>query len=495
MQNVSLYLQHILKQEGLPNYYNIGFYITETPHYLIISDVPVPLLNKEFRRKKVAYITPDDSDFLSHAGLVDINTSCWIPSEANCGKSNTGESIILSEETEEGRYILIPFNTKQVLKHRGSTIKGFFLPASKLPYEKVSSTDRGGIRRLVIAAIQEIFRQKGIPYIRISYVPGNSPSLFGIRLDTDFCPLPVIKQAVNLADKIGMRWTWFINTGALASALKDLKSILAGQDIQIHCYRHWVYEQVDENRKNISTARELLNKHGINPTGVAGPYGEWNINFQRALEQLGIEYSSEFSYSYDDLPGRPIIDNQKSPVVQIPVHPVSMGRLAWAKANHKAILKYYQGLIDRQVARSEPCFIYDHPEWIVKYKELWQDIIQYGKERCGNWSTLTEYYQWWCGRERSSYTVIANGKDLEIKAEPPTREMSLVINYNGQKAVIPFSSERINIDNLVWTEITYLKFNRLEVYTRRLPFSYLLYENLREIRKQLILQKEKKERE
>ncbi len=494
LHNVGLELQNIFKQEGLPTYYNTALYITETSRYLVISDCPQPIIKLEGRPVRVRYITPDGSDLLSLTGLVDINAVGWVPCAANYGKSDRGERIFVFEKSEQGQYILIPFNVTEVLKHRGATIKGFFAYTPKIPYERVAVTDKGGVRRLIIGAIQEIFRSNGIPYVRISYVPGFSPSLFGIRIDTDFCSLGTIKEAAAFADKMGMRWTWFINVGAITSNLKELKEILAGHDIQIHCYRHWVYDRVEENIKNISAARMLLNKHGINPIGVAGPYGHWNVSFQRALEQLGVEYSSEFGYSYDDVPGRPVINNQESPVTQIPVHPISTGRLAWAKATPKTILKYYQSLIDRQVARREPCFLYDHPDWIVRNKELWREIIQYGRERCGTCATLTEYYSWWRARERCSYTVAFRGHNLEINTSSTNGEVALVINYNRQNAFVPLITGKINLNDLIWTPITCLKFNPLERYTRKLPLRYFIYEKIREKRKQLIFQKEKKER-
>ena len=51
--------------------------------------------------------------------------------------------------------------------------------------------------------------------------------------------------------------------------------------------------------------KQLLRNSGFRMQGFAAPFGTWNDELGRAIVDCGFEYSSEFSYDYDNLPSLP----------------------------------------------------------------------------------------------------------------------------------------------------------------------------------------------
>ncbi len=486
------YLEEILRQEGVA-YSTVPtpdsrIFIDSSTNYLILSTSKEQISTFNGRRKKINFLIPDDSNFFSNVHLVDIGAVCWVPVNANIGRSDRGDATVFySQDPDTGEQIFIlPLKTSQILTHRGMRAKQFFCQSARLPYETVAVVDRGGIRRLIAASLRTLFFKLGLPYIHLAYVPSGGCSILGFRVDTDFGTFSVVKRAAQLADKLGMHWTWFIHTEPVAGEIKEFKKILFYHDLQLHCHKHLVYPDVKRNIINFSNGKKLLNINDIYPIGAAAPYGEWNYNLYRAFSEIGLAYSSEFGYAYDDLPSRPIVDGIPGNTVQIPVHPISLGRLVWARADRKAIFAYYRKVIDLQAARREPCFLYDHPRWIIDYQDVLGDVLKYGMERCGNWSTLTDYYRWWQLREQISYNVKLNGNDLDLQVETEGNRVSLAVEFCDKIAFMPLCSGRINLTLLEWQPtLPPIIFDPKELSTRKSNWKLLVYEKIRQCQKLL----------
>jgi hypothetical protein len=268
-------------------------------------------------------------------------------------------------------------------------------------------------------------------------VPAKLSGVFGFRVDTDFGPRQDLEAVARLADRVGMTFSWYVNVGAHAAHL-DLFADLArrGHDIQLHCQRHTVYPDYARNLENFSNGKAAMAVAGITPVGIVAPFGEWNPNLNRALAELGFEYSSEFCLAYDDLPFRPVVGGRPGKVLQVPVHPICLGRLVAARAGAEQMLAYFRSVIDLQVARQEPCFLYDHPERIAQFSDVLADVLLYGKERCGSVTTLTEFARWWQRRERFDWTARVSDSGLEVQAGPTVDGLSIVVEDAGRYSTL-----------------------------------------------------------
>jgi peptidoglycan/xylan/chitin deacetylase (PgdA/CDA1 family) len=389
--------------------------------------------------RRLRWITPEgDLPLFRNVGIVDTETRGTFLPGANAGVTDWGAKAILATPAGRGFCILLPFEVPRVLSNVAFGPKQFPAETPRLPYDTVARVSRGEVRRLVANCLRLLLAHKDLPYVHLAAVPGRAPSTFAFRVDTDFGPRRDLEAVARLADRVGMKFSWYVNIGAHRAHL-DLFADLArqGHDIQLHCMRHTVYPDYKRNLENFRQGKDAMVEAGIVPVGVVAPFGEWNPKLNRALEELGFEYSSEFCLAYDDLPFRPVVDGRPSKVLQVPVHPICTGRLVAARASAAQMAAYFRSVIDLQVARQEPCFLYDHPERIAQFSDLMYDVLAYGKERCGSLTTMTEFARWWQHRERFAWNSRMFEKGLEIRAEADDASLSLVAEQDGRFAVLP----------------------------------------------------------
>ena len=402
--------------------------------------------------KRLHWIAAEgDSPLFRNVGILDVETLGTLLPEANNGVTDSGAKAILAIPRGRGFCILLPFDVAEVLAGLASGPKQFPAGTPRFPYDTVARASRGEVRRLVANCLRFLSARKGLPYVHLASVPGTTPSVFALRVDTDFGPRRDLEAVARLADRVGMKFSWYVNVGAHAAHL-DFFADLAhrGHDIQLHCLHHTVYPDYQRNLENFKQGKAAMSAAGIAPVGVVAPFGEWNPNLNRALERLGFEYSSEFCLAYDDLPFRPIVAGRLSKVLQVPVHPICLGRLVAARANAAQMATYFRSVIDLQVARREPCFLYDHPERIAQFSDVLADVLQYGKERCGSVTTLTEFVRWWQRRERYDWSARFSKNGLEIQAEAGGDDLLVTVERDDSYATLPAGAGRYPLTALKW---------------------------------------------
>jgi hypothetical protein len=403
-------------------------------------------------QKRLRWIAPEgDSPLFRNIGIVDIDSHGWLPSQADIGVTDSGDKAIVAAPREQGFCILLPFDAAQVLAGFASSPKQFPAETPRLPYDTVARVSRGDVRRLVANCLRFLLAHKGLPYSHLASVPGHAPSVFGFRVDTDFGPRRDLEAVARLADRVGMTFSWYVNIGAHAAHL-DLFADLArrGHDVQLHCLRHTVFPDCDRNLENFRKGKATMSEAGITPVGVVAPFGEWNPNLNRAMEELSFEYSSEFCLAYDDLPFRPVVEGRLGKVLQVPVHPICLGRLVAARASAAQMTAYFRSVIDLQVARQEPCLLYDHPERIAQFSDVLADVLLYGKERCGSVTTLTEFTRWWQRRERFDWMVRAPDAGIEIQTGTTAGELSVIVEQQDRYSTLPAGPGSYSLAALKW---------------------------------------------
>jgi peptidoglycan/xylan/chitin deacetylase (PgdA/CDA1 family) len=444
---------------------------------------------------ELRWIAPDAKSALFHnVGVIDLHARGWQMAGADAGITDGGNPAILATQRGRGWFIVLPFDLPTVLSDTSSGPRRFWADAPRFPYDTVARVSRGDVRRLVANCLRFLLSRAGLPYVHLSSVPGDDGSAFGFRVDTDFGPLANLEATAGLASRTGMKFSWYVNTRSHGQHLPVFKRYSdRGQDIQLHCYRHTVYPDLARNRDNFAKGKTLMLEAGLVPVGVVAPYGEWNPNLDRAFTELGFEYSSEFCHAYDDTPSRPVVESPvsnvqrpaSSVVLQIPVHPVCLGRLVAARATTGQMLAYYRRVIDLAVARAEPCFIYDHPERVAQHEGLLEQVLKYGKERCRKLLTLTEYARWWQGRERASFTVRPNQRGLGLEGEARA-DVLLTIEQTDRFARVPVTPSRIEYDKLTWrSSPARVRFNRECLKAVSPNLRVLASDRLRRLRKTL----------
>ncbi|MCS7258809.1 MAG: hypothetical protein NZ601_05565 [candidate division WOR-3 bacterium] len=409
------------------------------------------LIPGKFRKKKISYLVNDHTEIFSNILGIELELPGYI-----------NKNQIFATEYENGLIVALPFNIAEAVTDCRSFRKPFLSDLTKrYPNEIVAAINKGALRTLIINSIRWLYQKLNRPYIHLWYYPQQYQSIFAVRIDTDFSGKDSIERTFELENKTELKFTYFIHT----QYLFDLPQI--PKDFQIHCYEHKVYPDYERNYKNIFQAKQILESFGINPIGFASPYGFWNKNLQRALEDNNIKYSSEFSLAYDDLPFYPIINNTLSCVLQIPVHPICIGRLLHAGISPQNCVSYYFNYFITQLIKREPMIIYDHPNRVTQFYEVLYEILHKAKGLPNIWlTTLTEYYYWWIKRlkifNEASWTI--ENDILNIKTSHTTADIALHIIFpNNEEAFITLKNGSYNLKNLTKKKIIRLDFTDQDI--------------------------------
>lgn len=204
--------------------------------------------------------------------------------------------------------------------------------------------------------------------------------IFSLRIDADEYDKSAFGAYRGLFKEYASAVTIFFNVNAFKEAFDEIKFCKdSGVDVQSHAFYHHVYNDYENNRYNIRKAKNYFEKIGIHTAGFAAPFGKWNWQLQRALEDEGYVYTSDFSYDYLSLPSFPSKDGRVSPVLEIPIFPVAP-ELFFQKGIKDAeiVISYYKRAIDSIADCNLPIIIYAHTS--RQYNEvpyLLEEILKY----------------------------------------------------------------------------------------------------------------------
>ncbi len=394
----------------------------------------------EVRPARLGTILPDDSLLFRNLAELHVHAQCGLVSGATCGDAGRAGRAVFAGRIDGCACVLLPFSVPRLLGGFRTATRVFPARTPKPVFEKVAAVNRGEVRRLVANGLRFLSWHLDLPYVHLGYLPPGQPAGFGLRIDTDDDGAQAIAPAADLARQLGSVFTWFLATRVLGADLDRVAGVmLTGQDVQYHCFRHLVHDRYAANLEDFAKGVGRLRRAGVRPAGAAAPYGEWNETWCRAAAASGIEYSSEFCVGYDDLPFRPIVAGMLAEVLQVPVHPVCSSRLTAAGADHAEIAEYFRRQVERQAARSEPCFLYDHPGKLMRVFDPMRQALQYGAARCGGWLTLTDYSRWWQARERASYDWTCKDGEFRLAVRQPAGRVALWIEWQDGIAEWPFA--------------------------------------------------------
>jgi len=226
---------------------------------------------------------------------------------------------------------------------------------------------------------------------------GKHKAVFAYRIDTDFFHPEHVKKTLDVAEKHGIKMTWFASMSTGQYHKKDILRIAETQDAQNHAFEHETYQEEEKNFQNIMKADKMLKEWGIECSGFAAPFGKWNIGLAKALEKTGYLYSSEFREGRNVFPFFPMLGEKKAKVLQVPVHPVSFGNLLESGYSVQESMDYFDKIIDLLYTEQVPIFLYCHPAGrLGKYPQVLDRIFAKVKELDDVWFTnLTEYAEFW----------------------------------------------------------------------------------------------------
>ena len=341
-----------------------------------------------YKIKNVSTLYSQENTPFAQIGLADIFSTIKIPISKELHLIDVGLKITSSNIRNS---LILPFNVNDLILSFNSRRKKFYANRKELPSEIVSEVSKGKLRKIVEIALEYLHHKRDLPFVHLWHQPYVDKNLFIFRLDTDFCSKQDANEMYDICKKNNISTTWFLDTDSKDRIVNYAS--MENQEMAIHCDNHFIYDTFEENYDNIKNADKKLKKSGIKANGFAAPFGDWNSSLDEALQKMELKYSSEFALDYDDLPFYPYHENNFSDVLQIPIHPISLGRLRRSHFTEEEMLQYYIDIIEEKIRSEEPVLIYHHPHH--KHLAVFEKVIQYiNSNNYGNMNML-EFCDWW----------------------------------------------------------------------------------------------------
>ncbi len=389
------------------------------------------------RTKKVHYLCSQEKTPFSEVGLVDIFSTIDISTSKEIDQVDKGLKIF---SMEPGINLVLPYDINELILNTASRRKKFYADRKELPSEIISQVSKGKLRKIVALSLEYLHQKRDLPFVHLWHQPFVDKNIFIFRLDTDFCSQKDADEMYKICRKNNISATWFLDTDS-DNKLKNYAS-MEDQELAIHCDKHFVYNNFEDNYDNIQKANNKLKSCGINAIGFAAPFGDWNPSLDKALQKLDFKYSSEFALNYDDLPFFPNYNNKFSDVLQIPIHPISLGRLHRSHFTEDEMLQYFLGIIKEKAISGDPVIIYHHPHH--KHFDIFDKIFQYVNHENFENMSMKDFSKWW--KQRYLLQPVFKYSDKRISTE-----------YNSDNTFIKISTEEsyiitkkgdINIDKI-----------------------------------------------
>ncbi|NQV18630.1 MAG: polysaccharide deacetylase family protein [Armatimonadetes bacterium] len=372
----------------------------------------------KIKTKKADFLNPDETSIFSNSGLVDIYSKIYKLNSDNLDLLDQGLQI-QQRKAGKGNILVLPFDVNNLMLDTHSVRRKFYFQRKELPSEIVVKIAKSPIRRIVKTSLEYLFHLRNLPFVQMWYYPDGYKNVFLFRIDTDFCSKEDAEELYEICEKNQIKATWFADTNSQKLDAEPYIN-MKNQEIALHCVRHRVFNDYQQNYDNLSEGKKKLEKTKFSPTGFASPFGEWNPQLGKVIEDLDFKYSSEFGLNYDDFPYFPFYDGEKTDILQIPIHPISVGRLRRSHFSDAEMLRYYLNLINKKSQRNEPIIFYHHPH--QKRFEIFDEIFK-EINRHKIWKpNFSEFSNWWKKRNKiqpdftlKDNKLISNIKNLDEK--------------------------------------------------------------------------------
>ena len=317
--------------------------------------------------------------------------------------------------------------------------------------ERVARYEKAALRRRVVDTIRYDVLAAGGVWIRQAPWAVGMRGVFHFRADLDE-PFPEdVRRFLDAVEPVGDALTVFVSTRAYGTDVATLGR-LRPYDVQSHGHHHVAYRRPDANHRNLARAAAVLREHGFDPDGFAAPESRWSPHVDHAAEAVGARFGSEFSLAYDDRPFFPARRDGRSPILQIPVHPLCEG--LWPEASDRAecVGMHLRRVVEARLDAGEPAFVYGHPERrLGRMPHAIRPLVESVTGRPRLWRvTMREYAAWWRRRIGLAWTVRMTdpGRFIaEVARSSSVFEAALeVVRADGSVAVVDPQGERAVID-------------------------------------------------
>lgn len=363
------------------------------------------------KRRLLKSLRPGNDPLFGGIGLTDLYLQGRIYPGSALLPDEKGVPTVYHGELGGGYAVVLPFDPASAVVDRRTLTKSFYSPSPRLPYERVPLVSRQEVRTIVSRALTHLYHRLGLPYIHRWYYPDASPSVAALRIDTDFASEAELRTLQELGAATGTYFSWFIDVESQAGHLGFYRS-LAGHETGLHCYSHRIYRTPADAEADLGKALGALSDAQVRTEGVALPYGQWSPELGKVLDRLDFRYSSEFAYDADNLPSWPDLGYYRSTLLQVPVHPISIGNLRRQGYGTEAMAEYFRRIVRTKIGRREPALLYHHPR--NGGTDILRSVITQFGEAGVPVVKLSAYAAWWADRCAERPVIDAGADRIRI---------------------------------------------------------------------------------
>jgi len=381
-----------------------------------------------------------------------IQKKLYLPRKGNMLEVKSGKKLVQVYTLGKGTAIIIPGGFSNILLDTKARRRNFPTHALHLPSERVACRSKHTIREVIQTSLEYLHYIRDLPFLYLSPFPDGKQSIFNFRVDTDFASEKEIDSLYQTCLTHNISATWFVETKSAINRMEQFAG-MQNQEIGLHCYNHKVTNQHNSIKLDVNKGINILNKANIHYYGYAAPYGEWNIPLAKVIEQADFIYSSEFTLDYDNYPFYPYLNNYFTSVLQIPVHPICIGRLINARHNEDEIINYYKNVIQEKIHHNLPIFIYDHPSPKSINGINW--LFQFINNKNLNNYSLQHYAKWWKKRLEINWITKLNNDKIYIQFNHTDSSIYLNLKKSFDEIVSTKMKDVINLFELQWKHKKY----------------------------------------
>jgi hypothetical protein len=414
---------------------------------LCTGSVAELLTGAQCRRRLLKSVLAAPGSLFDGAGLVDLYTNGRIYPGAGELLDERNHPTTYHGELHGGYLVVLPFDPACAIADSRTIAKSYYAARRRLPYEHVPLVSKQEVRKIVARALEILHRKIGLPYVHRWYYPGRSSSVAALRIDTDFAAESDLRGLSDLSSALAIPFSWFIDVESQIPHL-DVYRSMRNQEIGLHCFRHRRYKNAAVAAGDIGEGAKILRERGFAIGGCALPYGQWSAEFGKVIEQYGFRYSSEFAYDVDNLPSYPDLGYHRSGVLQIPVHPISIGNLRRQGFPEQEMAEYFESVVRMKISRREPALMYHHPK--NQGRNVLEAMFSALRRESATIMTMAEYAAWWADRTDDLLTLDAQADRLLITGRTGRSDAMLrIVNGEGKEAFVP-PSETTMLASLTW---------------------------------------------
>ena len=443
-------------------------YLSHGGGLLCSAKVYAGIRQTTYHQESVRYMFSDPSSHFPNVGLVDIQSRCRVAWNANQLRTERNSFSVHEGLFDNGHVIVVPFDAAELSMDGRVSTKSFYSPERRLPFERVSTVSKGGVRKLVARSLEILHHHRGLPYAHLWYFPNDAASVFAFRVDTDQGRPGEIDELYKLVLAHEIPASWFVDVKSQQLFL-SMFSTMEHQEIGAHCYDHKTFGDVEKNEANIRQALTVLQRAGLKPEGFVAPFGAWNEGLGKAIRNCGFVYSSEFAYDYDNLPSFPLLRSERSKVLQMPIHPVGIGNLRRQGYSDDQMKRYFEFITSMKLSVREPLIVYHHPK--DGHHEVLKHLFDIVRQPRVARMYLGEYANWWKRRLQAKPQIEIRGSTLRISSNKgPGSSWLRITRPDGTETFAPVQNE-LNTDTLSW-ELRPLPFALPPNFVRARNFNY-----------------------